>query len=221
MGLGDTIIKPIEPIFEKLEGLEKNQRIMLVAGFFVLSIGAAVYFLFLPKMKNIEWLEAKYQKLTRELKRVKLDAARLDYFRKQYKEAEKEFAAVVKQLPEKDEIPSLLAGISRSGRDVGLEFELFQPKGEIRKEFYAEIPVSIKVVGGYHNVARFFDRVSQLPRIVNMTNIGMAPISSKTGPGGMLATTCTAVTYKFIEPTEKDKASSKKGKKGKKKRRRR
>ena len=75
-------------------------------------------------------------------------------------EAEVQFKTAMKALPEKEEIPSLLTSISRSGQDVGLEFLLFEPKNEVRKEFYAEIPVAMHVIGGYHDLAIFFDKVA-------------------------------------------------------------
>jgi type IV pilus assembly protein PilO len=92
---------------------------------------------------------------------------------------------------------------------VGLEFLLFEPKPEIRKEFYAEIPVAINVKGGYHDMAMFFDRVARLSRIVNVKNITMG----REKEGEDLNTVCTAVTYKFVEPPPKAKAKAKTKKK--------
>ncbi len=114
----------------------------------------------------------------------------------------------MKALPDKKEIPSLLTNITESGKDAGLEFLLFQPKPEINKDFYAEIPVSIKVAGNYHNVGLFFDKVSRLSRIVNIKDIVMA--TTREGKG--LNTSCTAVTYRFVETEEKDAANKAKKK---------
>jgi type IV pilus assembly protein PilO len=111
-------------------------------------------------------------------------------------------------LPESAEIPSLLAGISQAGKDAGLEFFLFQPKAEVRKEFFAEIPVDINVSGSYHQVALFFEKVSKLPRVVNIRDIKMTPQSKE--KSGVLTTNCQAVTYKFIDAP----AEPPKGKKG-------
>ena len=117
------------------------------------------------------------------------------------KQAEADFKVAKKALPEKKEIPSLLTGISRAGKDVGLEFLLFQPAAEIKdkKKFYAEIPVSIKVKGSFHNIVMFFDKVARLFRVVNITDIKMS------GKGGtrILDTSCKAITYRFIEPAPK------------------
>ena len=101
-----------------------------------------------------------------------------------------------------------------SGQDVGLEFLEFTPKSEVRKEFYAEIPVSIKVNGGFHDLAIFFDKVARLSRIVNIKNIDMGPGKDSQE----LNTSCTAVTYKFVEPAPKKPSKKKKKKKKKRKR---
>jgi type IV pilus assembly protein PilO len=122
-------------------------------------------------------------------------------------EAELQFKTAMRALPEKEEIPSLLTSISRSGQDVGLEFLSFEPKSEVRKEFYAEIPVAMQVKGGYHDLAIFFDKVARLSRIVNIKNIEMGRAKDSTD----LNTKCTAVTYKFVEPAPpKNKKKKKK-----------
>jgi type IV pilus assembly protein PilO len=105
----------------------------------------------------------------------------------------------MRALPEKEEIPTLLTGISKAGKDSGLNFVLFQPKPDVEKEFYAEIPVAMKVRGDYHGVATFFESVAGLNRIVNIRDITITPDKDSSN----LSTTCTAVTYKFIEPSKK------------------
>ena len=132
------------------------------------------------------------------------------------KRKEVQYKQVMQALPEKEEIPSLLAGISQAGKDAGLDFLLFQPKPESDKEFYAEIPVDIQVSGSFHNVAVFFDKVSNLPRIVNIRNIVMEPGRSK-DVSGQIATTCQAVTYKFVESKGRNTADRKGRRKGRRK----
>jgi type IV pilus assembly protein PilO len=106
----------------------------------------------------------------------------------------------------------LLTSISDSGQRVGLEFLLFEPKPESPKEFYAEIPVAMSIKADYHNLATFFDQVARLSRIVNIRDIRMG--RAKGDSGQELSTSCTAVTYKFIEtPPKKKKSKSKKKKK--------
>jgi type IV pilus assembly protein PilO len=168
----------------------------------------------MPKYETIEKLDKNLAKLEKELKTAKKNAKDLKKFQKKMKDAEDQFKLVMKSLPEKEEIPSLLTSISDSGKESGLEFLLFKPKSEVKKEFYAEIPVAMKVSGDFHNIAIFFDRVARLSRVVNIRNISMKPKGS-----GSIITSCTAVTYKFIEsPPAKKKSKKSKGKKKKKKR---
>ncbi|MBW2663478.1 MAG: type 4a pilus biogenesis protein PilO [Deltaproteobacteria bacterium] len=183
------------PVFEKIEKTSKTQRILICSGAFLLLTGAFVYLFYLPKAQKIGALTKDYKNRVRQLTTAKRNAMQLERFRTDIKKAEKEYKMVMKALPDKQEIPSLLSSISDAGQTVGLEFFEFQPKPEISKDFFAEIPVSIVVSGSYHNVGLFFDRVAKLPRIVNIKGIKM---SQKKG-SDKLITTCTAVTYKFIE----------------------
>jgi type IV pilus assembly protein PilO len=199
--------------FAKIEMLSKIQRILIFASVFVLIIVAFIFLLYKPKLANIAKLKKELGALEEKLIVAKKNAANLKKFQAMMQEAEVQFKKAMKALPEKEEIPSLLTSISRSGQDVGLEFLLFQPQKELRKEFYAEIPVSMKVVGGYHDLAIFFDKVARLSRIVNIKNISMGRI--KDSP--QLNTSCTAVTYKFVEPAPQKPSAKKKKKKTRKK----
>ena len=193
--------------FAKIESLSKVQRILIFASVFVLIIVSFVFLLYKPKLADITKLDKELDGLEKKLVVAKKNAADLEKFQAMMEEAEVQFKTAMKALPEKEEIPSLLTSISRSGQDVGLEFLLFEPKTELRKEFYAEIPVAMQVVGGYHDLAIFFDKVARLSRIVNIKNISMGRVKDTQ----QLNTTCTAVTYKFIEPAPK-KPSDKKPK---------
>lgn len=202
-----SLISKFEPLFEKVEALPRPQRIAIFVGIFVLFIGSFIYFFYFPKIAEIKKLSDQQQKLVNKLDAAKKNAATLRSFEEKMKKAENEFQLALKALPNGQEIPTLLSSISQSGTDAGLQFNLFQPKGSSNKGFYAEIPVSISVVGGYHNIAVFFEKVAKLDRIVNIRNITM-----KQGKGSTLNVSCQAVTYQFI------KEQPKKKKKGKKKR---
>ena len=203
--------------FAKIESLSKVQRILIFGSVFVLIIVGFVFLLFKPKLADITKLKKELKGLEKKLVVAKKNAADLEKFKAMMEEAEVQFKAAMKALPEKEEIPSLLTSISRSGQDVGLEFLLFEPKAEVRKEFYAEIPVAMHVIGGYHDLAIFFDKVARLSRIVNIKNISMGPGKDTQN----LNTTCTAVTYKFIEPAPKKQPAQKPKRKPKKKRKKR
>ena len=194
-----TSTKALSPIFEKIEQLTKPQRIIIFAATMVLVIGLSVWLLFWPKFGKIEGLEKQLASVQAELQKAKKNASELNSWRNKMQEKEAQYQTVMRALPEKEEIPSLLAGISQVGKEAGLEFVLFQPKPEVVKGFYAEIPVDINVTGAFHNVAMFFDKVANLPRVVNIRNIKMTPASKKDENSTALTTACQAVTYKFVE----------------------
>lgn len=208
----------IESFFEKIEKLSVVQRIMAAVGILVVIIAGFVWYFIWPKLGEISENQAKLEKIEKQLNTAKRNAAALKKFQEKMKEAEAQFKTAMRALPEKEEIPSLLTNISKSGKDAGLEFLLFEPKPEVRKEFYAEIPVAINVTGDYHDVAVFLDKVARLSRIVNVRDISMGRAKKNTE----LTTSCTAVTYKFVEPVKesdgKDKKKKTKKKKTKKKR---
>ena len=205
-------IEKSNPVINKLEQLSKVQRIAIWVGVLVLLIGVFVYFSYLPKLKKIDQLKANLTKIEKELEIAKRNARQLNEFRKKMQDAEEQFKIVMRALPENEEIPTLLTGISKAGTDSGLNFVLFQPKPDEQKDFYAEIPVSMTVTGDYHGVATFFESVAGLNRIVNIRNIDMKPDKESTN----LTTTCTAVTYKFIEASDAQPKKSGKSKKKKK-----
>lgn len=211
----NTSLQAMAPMFDKIALLTRLQRILICVGSFLILIGCFVYFQYLPKMETITELEKKQSSLEGQLATAQSKAKQLASFRERKKQAEAEFMVAKKLLPEKKEIPSLLTGVSQCGQDAGLEFIIFQPKEEEIKDFYAEIPVSIKVTGGYHNVAMFFDNVSRLYRIVNMKDIDMKSEQKANN----LTTTCTAVTYRFVETEVKPSGQDKQDKKGRGQRR--
>jgi len=202
----------MDAFISKIENLSRIQRILIFSGVFVLIIAIFVYVLFKPKLEKISSLGNELDTLEKKLVVAKKNAEDLETFQAKMQEAELQFKTAMKALPEKEEIPSLLTSISRSGQDVGLEFLLFEPKTEVRKDFYAEIPVAMQVKGGYHDLAMFFDKVARLSRIVNIKNIAMG----RTKDSQELSASCTAVTYKFVEPAP-DKPAAKKGKPARKK----
>ncbi len=214
------LAKSIEPFFEKVGKLSKIQRIAISAVLFGLIAGAFVYFSYWPKFERINKFNSDLKELKKKLEVAKRNSKDLKEFQAKMKEAETQFLIAMKKLPEKEEIPSLLASISNSGQQSGLEFLLFEPKPEIRREFYAEIPVAMSIKGDYHNMAAFFDQVARLSRIVNIKNIQMGGFKGKDSSD--LNAKCMAVTYKFVEaPPPKKKAVKKKKPKKKSKKKKR
>jgi type IV pilus assembly protein PilO len=136
---------------------------------------------------------------------------------------EKSFGAMLRQLPNKTEVPNLLVDISQTGLAAGLEEKLFQPQGENKKDFYAELPISIRLTGGYHEMGSFASGIAALPRIVTLHDIEITPAA---GRGVMnpseLTLNVTAKTYRYLDDeeqaaAEEPKGKAKKDRKGKKK----
>jgi type IV pilus assembly protein PilO len=196
----------LEPFFEKISGLTSTHRILICVAAYLLPVLAWGYFSAYPQYVHIQELGEEAAKLEKEVETARGLAKQYNRFKKEMAEAEDEFKLARAALPDKQEIPSLLTGITWSGHQVGLEFLLFEPKPEIARDFYAEIPVSITVTGEYHRVAMFFDHISNLNRIVNIRDLRMLPQQDS----ARLTTTCTAVTYKFVE--EKAQPDQKAGK---------
>ncbi|MEW6260044.1 MAG: type 4a pilus biogenesis protein PilO [Thermodesulfobacteriota bacterium] len=184
----------IEPFIEKVESLQRGQRIAICAVSYLLPMILMAYFVYYPTYTEIETVRAEVEQVEKELENARNMAKQIDRFKKELAFVEQEFVIAKSALPEKEEIPSLLKGITTSGYMAGMTFLLFEPKPEVLRDFYAEIPVSITVAGDYHHVALFFDYISTLSRIVNIREIKMSPQKDKG-----LITSCIAETYKFVE----------------------
>lgn len=196
----DKIKKGFDSFLEtKVSRLGRKQKILicLVAG--VIPVAAFFFLLFSPKNEEINKLRARKEVLELEIKKVEATVRQLDRHKAEMRKVEVQFQAASLLLPEQKEIPSLLTNISSQGANSGLEFLSFKPRGEVAREFYAEIPVDITVRGPYHNVGVFLDKISKLPRIVTVSNLSMgSPFQSDNEI--FLNTTFNLVTYRFIEP---------------------
>jgi type IV pilus assembly protein PilO len=221
MKLPDISLESLDPVIEKIAKLTLVQRILIcVLTIFLLS-GVFGYFFFYPQYTRLDAMDKQLKELDQQLASAKAAASQINKFRQEMKDAELDFSITRNALPDKEEIPLLLTSVSQFGHDAGLEFILFEPKPEVPKDFYAEIPVSVTVSGSYHNVGMFFDKVSSLNRIVNIKDIKMlqpAVKDVKVAPSAKdtarLITSCIAVTYKFLEtpvaPAAKDAKGAKK-----------
>jgi type IV pilus assembly protein PilO len=114
------------------------------------------------------------------------------------------FNAMLQQLPNRSEVADLLVDVSQTGLAAGLEFELFDPSGEVAKEFYAELPINIRVIGGYHEFGEFISGLAALPRIVtihdvNITPRGKARKGSPVSPSSSLVLKAVAKTYRYLD----------------------
>jgi type IV pilus assembly protein PilO len=196
------------PVYQFIEKRTRVQRIAICAASYLLLCGGFGGLSLYPKFSEMTRLQEEVRDLEEKLTVATNKARQLTKFRKMLENAEADLNFAKRALPERKEIPSLLTGISTAGKEAGLEFFLFEPRGETQKDFYAEIPVSIRVRGPYHSVALFFDKVSRLFRVVNISDVQMNARANTQD----LDTACTAVTYRFLEKGAQEKEPEKKGK---------
>ncbi len=185
-------------------------KIILIA---IVSIGVLVGGYFLDLQSQNELLDrsrVKETTLKKEFEKKQAKAANLDAYKKQMVEMKESFGTMLRQLPSKTEVENLVDEITQTGLTSGVEFKLFKPETERFIEFYAEKPISIEIVGSYHQFGEFISGVAALPRIVTMHNITIK--SSKTGE---LSLTAIAKTYRYLDEVELQAQAKKKRKKKK------
>jgi type IV pilus assembly protein PilO len=191
---------------EELKTLDANDigrwpfafRAGVIAIVFVLVLGLGVYWTIIedkaPQLTRVQE-EEKTLRVTFENKQRK--AANYDAYKAQLAQMEQSFGTMLRQLPGKTEIPSLIVDISQTGLAAGLQEKLFQPQGEITRDFYAEKPITISLSGGYHEIANFVSGVASLPRIVTLHDINITP--DDPNDFDSLTLQVTAKTYRYLE----------------------
>ncbi len=189
--------------------LPTSRKILILALFLVVILGLYFYLIYLPKSEVLEKKVTEVGRLETQVRELRIIAANMKRFQAEAAKLKEELTLAMAQLPTSKEIPSLLANISNLGKEAGLEFLLFRPVPEVTREFYAEIPVEIKVKGTYNDVAIFFDKVGKMPRIVNIAGVTMEGVKETFGKRE-ITTSCTATTFKFIEKEASDLAKDKK-----------
>lgn len=132
-----------------------------------------------------------------------MQAANLEAYQQQLEEMQESFGAMLRQLPNKTEVADLLVDVSQTGLASGLEFELFKPTGELPKEFYAELPINIRVIGNYHEFGDFISGVAGLPRIVTLHNVAIKRKKGSKDGDGLLTMDMIAKTYRYLEVDER------------------
>ena len=184
--------------------LDRTKKILIFTGVLVLLSALYVWALFLPAHEKISKLDSKLSELLDKKAEQEVIVQNLAAFKREYHHLELSLKQAMAQLPDKKEIPSLLENISNLGRESGLDVSLFKPGAQKPKDFYAEVPVDINLVGNFHDLLAFFYRVGNLPRIVNMSDLSIK--RSKDGASASsLDTACKATTYKFLEESERPK----------------
>ena len=169
--------------------------------FALVAVGGTYYFVWKDKAPLYDQVKAKEMtELRPRFENRQRKAANYDAYKAQLEEIEQSFGAMLRQLPGKTEVPSLLVDISQTGLAAGLEEELFRPDDERMKDFYAELPIEIRLTGTYHELARFVSDVAELPRIVTLHNVELKQRSN--GSVGALTMDVTAKTYRYLEEGE-------------------
>ncbi|MBI5751622.1 MAG: type 4a pilus biogenesis protein PilO [Hydrogenophilales bacterium] len=158
---------------------------------------AGYWFIWKDQMEALDQSRQEEQKLRTEFLDKKKQALNLDLYREQVKEIEQAFGALVRQLPNKSEMDALLTDINQAGLGRGLEFELFKPAPETMRDFYAELPITVRITGSYHDLGRFASDVAMLPRIVTLNNLAISQTKD-----GVLALDAVAMTYRYLDEEE-------------------
>jgi len=196
-------------VLDDLKNLDPNDpgrwpfpiRAGAVAVCFVLLASALFYFLVWSDQKpKLDQATAEEQDLRNTFKTKHSKAVNLAVYQQQLAHIERSFGALLRQLPGRTEVPSLLVDISQVGVAAGLEEKLFQPSGEIKKDFYAELPIKIRLTGSYHQMGEFVSGIAALPRIVTLDEMKIKPESKDVYDN--LSFELTAKTYRYLDDAE-------------------
>jgi type IV pilus assembly protein PilO len=179
--------------WDRLEAIPSQYRWGLIPVLLLLLGAAYWYTVHQPRAEEIARLEEQITKTRRSVEKHRSVAAKYEEFRGKVAEVESRLQEALLQLPKRTEIPDLIRQISDLGVRTGLQITLLRPQPEQPKEFYAEVPITVNVVGPYHAVGQFFDALGDLPRLVSVSNVQMN-LKSKA-----LETQSLATTYRFLE----------------------
>ena len=192
--------------------LPKSKKILILIG--ILGVATALYYhsFFAPRQQELTVLKDDLNKLVKELTESKAVTKEHQRFKEQVAKLDQELKNALTQLPNEKEIPEILKNITSLGKESNLEFTLFRPKAEEPQQFYARVPIELTVLGSYHHTGSFFDKVSKLPRIINVVDFNMTRAREiRKGENEVLVrTSCLVNTYRFTEKKGEEKKSEKK-----------
>ena len=172
--------------------------------FVVVAVMASYFFVWTDLNPQLQQLEDQEQQLRQEFHDKHSKSTNLDVYKQQLADIEKSFGAMLRQLPSKTEVDNLLVDISQTGLAAALDQKLFQPEGEIKKDFYAERPIKIRFAGNYHQFGAFVSGIAALPRIVTLHDVQITQANKNGGAGGFdqLQMELTAKTYRYLDDEE-------------------
>jgi len=190
-------------LLDRILEMPVRQRVLLLVAIVFVVFGGYAYLIYWPRTDEIAEKEQTVVSLREDRERKAALVANLPQAKQEVADLDAALKQAIAQLPDTKEIPDLLSGISAVARESGLEIQQFKQKPEVYQEFYAEVPVEILVRGAYWQVESFFQRVSDLTRIVNMSDIGIkAPTLIESDPV-KLQTSCAATTFRFLDEEER------------------
>lgn len=210
----DIDFQKIQSQFENLDPENIGSWPLLVRAAIIVGVAAGVlilgFYLDISSMQQrLVSVRSEEQELLDEFTNGQSMAVNLGAYQTQMAEMKESFSTMLRQLPAGTEVAELLVDVTQTGLASGLEFELFEPKDEMPKGFYAELPISLKVVGRYHDFGRFVGGVAALPRIVTLHDVTItshmnpsAARGRKSDGGQMLVMQATAKTYRYLDETE-------------------
>ena len=193
-------------VVDELKSLDVNDigrwpfafRAAVIAIVFVVVLGMGIYWLIIEdKAPALQRVQEEEETLKVSFENKQKKAANYDAYKAQLAQMEQSFGTMLRQLPGRTEIPSLIVDISQTGLAAGLSEKLFQPLAEVPKDFYAEKPITISLSGGYHEIANFVSGIAALPRIVTLHDINITPDGQDNYD--QLTIQVTAKTYRYLE----------------------
>jgi len=198
--------------FKNMGSMPMPVKLVLLVFLFLILLGLGYWFLWSDEITEIDQAKAKEQELRQTFLTKKAQAVKIDAYKQQMIDIEKTFGALLKQLPDKSQMDGLLTDINQAGLGRGLEFELFKPGQETVADFYAEMPIQIKIKGNYHDIGAFATDISKLSRIVTLNDLTITPIN-KDAKDSSLTMDATAKTYRYLDSSEvaAKKAAANKG----------
>lgn len=205
MKLGKLPDVDFERLSQDFKGLDPNDpgawplapRIAVFAALLVVTVLLAWWFDWRDQVALLEKREGEEVQLRQDWINKKKLAVNLDAYTLQLEETDRQFGALLKQLPNRAEMDQLLSDINQAGLGRGLQFELFKPGTDVVKDFYAEMPIDVRIVGAYHDLGAFAEDVAVMPRIVTLNNIAMEGQKD-----GSLKLDAKAVTYRYLDEEE-------------------
>lgn len=186
-------------------------KITVLVGVFLVLLVAGWWFVWNDQLSELETKQHEEETLKQQFLDKKRQAVNLDLYTQQLAEIDRSFGALLKQLPNKSEIEALLIEVNQAGLGRGLQFELFRPGAEQIRDFYAELPISVKINGSYHDLGAFAADIAKLPRIVTLNNIAISPSKD----GGRMSLDAITKTFRYLD--EEELARQRKPKQGAKK----